>query len=315
MAVEKSATERYQLYPVEHPELYELFKKSRQSFWQPEEVILTKDVIEWENLDKDTKHFISHILAFFAGMDGIIMKNIDVNFSNELKHIPEAKAFYAFQNGMEAIHNEMYGILLDTLIKDIKEKTKYQNGIETIESVQKKARWAERWLNQDLPFEQRLVAIACVEGILFSGSFCALFWLKQKGIMQGLTFSNELISRDEGLHTVFAITLFHTLKLKLDKETLYNIIKEAVENEKEFIVEALPCKLIGMNSDLMSQYIEYVADYIVSMLGYDKIYHVSNPFSFMNLISLDGKTNFFERRVGEYSKFHETPEFSLEEDF
>ena len=307
--------ERYQLYPIQYHDLYELYKKSRQSFWQPEEVILTKDVIEWEQLDKDTKHFISHILSFFAGMDGIIMKNIDVNFSNELKNVPEAKAFYAFQNGMEAIHNEMYGILLDTLIKDPSEKSRFQNGIQTIESVQKKARWAERWLNQELPFEQRLVAMACVEGILFSGSFCALFWLKQKGIMQGLTFSNELISRDEGLHTVFAITLFHSLKLQLDPSTLKSIVMEAVENEKEFIVEALPCKLIGMNSDLMSQYIEYVADYIVTMLGYEKIYNSSNPFSFMNLISLDGKTNFFERRVGEYSKSHETPEFSLEEEF
>ena len=308
-------TERYQLYPIQYHELYELYKKSRQSFWQPEEVILTKDVLEWEQLDQDTKHFISHILSFFAGMDGIIMKNIDVNFSNELKDVPEAKAFYAFQNGMEAIHNEMYGILLDTLIKDPSEKERFQNGIQTIESVQKKARWAERWLNQELPFEQRLVAMACVEGILFSGSFCALFWLKQKGIMQGLTFSNELISRDEGLHTVFAITLFHSLKLQLDPSTLKSIVMEAVENEKEFIVEALPCKLIGMNSDLMSQYIEYVADYIVTMLGYEKIYDSSNPFSFMNLISLDGKTNFFERRVGEYSKSHETPEFSLEEEF
>jgi len=308
-------TERYQLYPIQYHELYELYKKSRQSFWQPEEVILTKDVLEWEQLDQDTKHFISHILSFFAGMDGIIMKNIDVNFSNELKNVPEAKAFYAFQNGMEAIHNEMYGILLDTLIKDPSEKERFQNGIQTIESVQKKAQWAERWLNQELPFEQRLVAMACVEGILFSGSFCALFWLKQKGIMQGLTFSNELISRDEGLHTVFAITLFHSLKLQLDPSTLKSIVMEAVENEKEFIVEALPCKLIGMNSDLMSQYIEYVADYIVTMLGYEKIYDSSNPFSFMNLISLDGKTNFFERRVGEYSKSHETPEFSLEEEF
>lgn len=308
-------TERYQLYPIQYHELYELYKKSRQSFWQPEEVILTKDVLEWEQLDQDTKHFISHILSFFAGMDGIIMKNIDVNFSNELKNVPEAKAFYAFQNGMEAIHNEMYGILLDTLIKDPSEKERFQNGIQTIESVQKKARWAERWLNQELPFEQRLVAMACVEGILFSGSFCALFWLKQKGIMQGLTFSNELISRDEGLHTVFAITLFHSLKLQLDPSTLKSIVMEAVENEKEFIVEALPCKLIGMNSELMSQYIEYVADYIVTMLGYEKIYESSNPFSFMNLISLDGKTNFFERRVGEYSKSHETPEFSLEEEF
>lgn len=308
-------TERYQLYPIQYHELYELYKKSRQSFWQPEEVILTKDVLEWEQLDQDTKHFINHILSFFAGMDGIIMKNIDVNFSNELKNVPEAKAFYAFQNGMEAIHNEMYGILLDTLIKDPSEKERFQNGIQTIESVQKKARWAERWLNQELPFEQRLVAMACVEGILFSGSFCALFWLKQKGIMQGLTFSNELISRDEGLHTVFAITLFHSLKLQLDPSTLKSIVMEAVENEKEFIVEALPCKLIGMNSELMSQYIEYVADYIVTMLGYEKIYESSNPFSFMNLISLDGKTNFFERRVGEYSKSHETPEFSLEEEF
>lgn len=307
--------ERYNLYPIKYPELYDLFKKQRQCFWQPEEVILTKDCIEWETLDVQTKEFISHILSFFAGMDGIIMKNIDLNFSNDIKNIPEAKAFYAFQNGMEAIHNEMYGILLDTLIKDPKEKDKYQNGIRNISSVKKKAQWAEKWLNQSLPYPQRLVSIACVEGILFSGSFCALFWLKQKGIMQGLTFSNELIARDEGLHTMFAINLFHTLKLRLDANILKEIVSEAVNNEKEFIIEALPCKLIGMNSDLMSQYIEYVADYIVSMLGYEKIYHSKNPFSFMNLISLDGKTNFFERRVGEYSKFHETPEFSLSEEF
>lgn len=310
--------ERYHLYPIQYPELYDLYKKQRQSFWQPEEIILTKDIAEWETLDHDTKHFISHILSFFAGMDGIIMKNIDVNFSNDVKHIPEAKAFYAFQNGMEAIHNETYGILLDTLIKDKDDKETFQNGIQNIPSVQKKAIWAEKWLNNNISHAERLVAIACVEGILFSGSFCALFWLKQKGIMQGLTFSNELISRDEGLHTVFAITLFHTLRLQISNEILREIVTEAVENEKEFINEALPCKLIGMNSDLMSQYIEYVADYIVTLLGYPKIYNTQNPFSFMNLISLDGKTNFFERRVGEYAKSHvdnDVAEFSLEESF
>ena len=307
---------RYNLYPIEHKNLYEYFKKSRNSFWQPEEIDFSKDLEQWENLDYNTKHFISNILAFFSGADGIIMKNIDVNFTNDIK-IPEALAFYSFQQGMEAIHNETYGITLETLIQNPKDREYYQNGIETISSVKKKSEWAEKWMNNKLPFSHRLVAMICVEGILFSGSFCAIFWLRTKGLLPGLCFSNELISRDEGLHTLFAIELFHTLELfnNISEKEIKEIISESVENEKEFITESIPCKLLGMNSDLMSQYIEYVADFICLKLKISEIYNSQNPFDFMNTISMEGKTNFFEKKVSEYSVEHQTKEFSLDEDF
>lgn len=307
---------RFNLYPIKYQNLYEFFKKSRNSFWQPEEIDFSKDIEQWDTLDNDTRHFISYILSFFSGADGIIMKNIEINFTNEVD-IPEALAFYAFQQGMEAIHNETYGITLETLIKDSKKREFYQNGIETIESVKKKAEWAEKWMNNKLPFSHRLVAMICVEGILFSGSFCAIFWLRTKGQLPGLCFSNELISKDEALHTLFGIELFHTLKLseQISNSEVKTIITEAVENEKEFIIDAIPCKLLGMNSDLMSQYIEYVADYISLKLGYEEIYNVTNPFDFMNTISVDGKTNFFEKKVSEYSVEHQKKEFCLNEDF
>lgn len=315
----------YSLYPVKYHNLYDLYKKHRNLYWQPEEIDLTKDIKEWETLDNDTKHFIANILSFFNSADGIVMKNIDMNFSQEVD-IPEAKAFLAFQGGMEAIHNETYGLLLETLIKNEKERIYYQNGIDNIESVQKKAKWAEKWMNTEKDFYSRLIAFICVEGILFSGSFCAIYWLKQKNLLPGLCFSNELIAKDEALHTQFSIELFLTMERNketderlVSKETVYEIVREAVDNEKEFITQSLPCKLIGMNSELMCQYIEYHADYILELLHYAPIYGSSNPFDFMTSIGLNGKTNFFEKRVGEYSKNHanstEENNFSLEEDF
>ncbi len=306
--------DKFHLYPIENNEIYELYKNQRMCFWQPEEINLQEDQLQWELLDEDTREFICKILSFFNGADGIIMKNIDLNFSNEVP-LAEAHAFYAFQGGMEAIHNETYGILLETLITDREKRKYYQNGIKTIESVKKKSEWAMKWMTKEIPFEERLVAWACVEGILFSGSFCAIYWLKDQGKMPGLGFSNELISRDEGMHTQFAITLYHTLGYKVSDEKIHSIIKEAVENEKEFILEAIPCRMIGMNSDLMSQYIEYVGDYICGGFGISKIYNTANPFNFMKLISLEGKTNFFEKRVGEYSVKKSEQVFGLDEDF
>lgn len=307
-------SDKFHLYPIENNEIYELYKKQRKCFWQPEEINLQDDILQWEGLDEDTREFICKILSFFNGADGIIMKNIDLNFSNEVQ-LAEAHAFYAFQGGMEAIHNETYGILLETLITDSEKRKYYQNGIKTIESVKKKAEWAMKWMTKEIPFEERLVGWACVEGILFSGSFCAIYWLKDQGKMPGLGFSNELISRDEGMHTQFAITLYHALGSKVSEKKIHSIISEAVENEKEFILEAIPCRMIGMNSELMSQYIEYVGDYICGGFGVGKIYNTANPFNFMKLISLEGKTNFFEKRVGEYSVKKSEQIFGLDEDF
>lgn len=305
---------KYHLYPIENKTLYELYKNQRKSFWQPEEIDLQEDVIQWKTVDKNTREFICKILSFFNGADGIIMKNIDMNFSKEVLYA-EAHAFFSFQAGMEAIHNETYGILLETLITDSKERAYYQNGIETIESVKKKAQWAIKWMNKDIPFSVRLIGWACVEGILFSGSFCAIYWLKDQGKMPGLGFSNELISRDEGMHTQFAVELYHTMSLHVEETKIHEIIKEAVENEKEFIMDAIPCRMIGMNSDLMGEYIEYVGDYLCDGFGVSKIYNTKNPFNFMKLISLEGKTNFFEKRVGEYSVKKSEHVFALNEDF
>lgn len=319
---------RYSLYPIKYHNLYNLYKKHRNLYWQPEEIDLTKDITQWEYLDEDEKNFIANILAFFNTADGIVMKNIDMNFSKDVEHIAEAKAFLAFQGGMEAVHNETYGLLLETLIKDPKLREYYQNGIENVTSVKKKADWAIEWMNDERSFPTRLLAFICVEGILFSGSFCAIYWLKKSNKLPGLCFSNELIAKDEALHTQFTIELFLTIEKEnkignerlVPEDEVHKIFKEAVSNEKEFINESLPCRLIGMNSDLMSQYIEYVADYILELLHYTPIYNRTNPFDFMEAISLNGKTNFFERRVGEYSKNHSIEEtnenvFSLNDDF
>ena len=310
---------RFSMYPISYPDIYEMYKKARASYWQPEEISLAKDKSDWESLNENEKHFVSHILAFFAASDGIVNENINVNFSNDVK-IPEARAFYAFQEAMEAVHSETYSILLDKYISDPKQKHKLQNAIINVESIKQKAEWSFNFMNNDCSFAKRLLAFACVEGIYFSGSFCAIFWLKKRNLLPGLAFSNELISRDEALHTDFACLLYSKLRNKLSENEAHDIIHEAVVNEKKFITESLPCNLIGMNSKLMSQYIEFVADRLLKQLNYSSIYNVSCPFDFMENISLNGKTNFFEKRVGEYAKAgvmtsSDDQEFNLDADF
>lgn len=299
--MEKKNTKRYVLYPIEYPELWDMYKKALASFWSVEEVDLGHDMKDWENLTEDEKHFISHVLAFFASSDGIVNENLAQNFMKDID-IPEAKCFYGFQIAIENIHSEMYSLLLTTYIRDTEQREHLFNAIETIPCVQKKAEWALRWIEKPTSFAERLVAFAAVEGIFFSGSFCAIFWLKKRNLMPGLCFSNELISRDEGLHCDFACLLYHQLKLYIPEKTIHSIIYEAVQCEKEFINEALHVSVIGMNADLMTQYIEFVADRLLNELGCSKLFHVINPFPWMELISLNGKTNFFERRVGEYAK-------------
>jgi len=317
----QSNENRFNIYPIKYNDIFVMYKKARASFWQPEEISLKDDIHDWNSLNDDERHFISHILAFFSASDGIVNENLNINFSSEVQ-FPEARAFYTFQTAIESIHAETYGLLLDKYIQNPIEKLKLQNGIQTIQSITKKANWALKWTNSNRCFAERLVAFACVEGIMFSGSFCAIFWLKKRGLLPGLSFSNELISRDEGLHTEFAVLLYTKyIKHKLAQTVIWNIVQEAVEFEKEFIIESLPCKLIGMNSDMMSQYIEFVADRLLISLGYSKIWNSSLPasFNFMETLSLSGKTNFFEKRVGEYSKagVMNTSEniFDLEADF
>ena len=279
---------------------WKMYKK-RSSFWTPEEIDFSKDMEDRVKLNENEQFFIKNVLAFFAASDGIVLENLGQRFMSEVQ-IPEAKFFYGFQIAIEAIHSETYSLMIDRFITDSIEKDRLLNAIETIPCVEKKAKWALKWINdKESTFAHRILAFAAVEGIFFSGSFCAIYWLKQRGLMPGLTFSNELISRDEGMHTEFAILLYSMLEhTKLDRDTVVELITEAVEIEKEFIVDSIPCKLIGMNSDLMCQYIEFIADRLVMQAGYEKIYNSENPFSFMELISIAGKTNFFERRVGEY---------------
>lgn len=312
---------RFTIYPIQYHDIFQMYKQARASFWQPEEISLKDDMKDWLNMADDEKHFISHILAFFSASDGIVNENLNLNFGNEVQ-FPEARAFYTFQTAIESIHSETYGLLLDKYIQNPSEKLKLQHGMQTIPSVKKKAEWALKWTNSNKSFAERLIAFACVEGVMFSGSFCSIFWLKKRGILPGLCFSNELISRDEGLHTEFAVLLYRNyIKHKLSQDTVCNIIKEAVDCEKEFIIESLPCKLIGMNSELMSEYIEYVADRLLVSLGYSKIWNSPLPdlLSFMENLSLSGKTNFFEKRVGEYAKAGVMDEqescFDLDADF
>ena len=311
---------RFVLFPIEHHKIWEMYKKSLGLFWTAEEIDLGKDLVDWPKLKPEEQHFIKNILAFFAGSDGIVLENLGVRFMNEIQ-IPEAKCFYGFQIAMENIHSETYSLLIDTYVKDMTEKNRLLNAIDTIPSVEKKANWALRWIKDDESnFATRLVAFAAVEGVFFSGAFCAIFWLKKRGLMPGLTSSNELISRDEGLHTEFAVLLYSMLNNRLSQDTIYEIIKDAVEIEKEFIVDSIPCRLIGMNSDLMCQYIEFVADRLIVQLGYEKLYNSTNPFEFMEMISMEGKTNFFEKRVMEYSKAgvgvqQEKMVFSMDADF
>jgi len=298
----KENPNRFVLFPIQHSDIWEMYKKQEASIWTAEELDLSNDLHDWVNkLNEDERYFIKHILAFFAASDGIVNENLAENFLSEVQYT-EAKFFYGFQVMMENIHSETYSLLIDTYIKDSKEKDYLFNAIETFDPVKKKAEWAMRWIDNG-SYAERLISFAAVEGIFFSGSFCSIFWLKKRGLMPGLTFSNELISRDEGLHCDFACMLYNNhLVNKLPKEEVAKIIRDAVEIEKEFVVESLPVRLIGMNSDLMCQYIEFVADRLLSELGNEKIYNASNPFDFMDMINLQGKTNFFEKRVGEYQK-------------
>ena len=292
---------RYVMFPIKSQNVWEMYKKQVECFWRCEEVDLSKDLKDWSTLTPNEKHFISHILAFFAASDGIVLENLAIRFMSDVK-LSEARAFYGFQIAMENIHSEMYSLLIDTYIKKNDEKNNLFHAVDNFPCIKKKADWALKWAgDKRSSFATRLVAFACVEGIFFSGAFCSIYWLKKRGLMPGLTFSNELISRDEALHTEFAVLLYTMLDKKLKKERIYEIIKEAVTIEQEFITEALPCRLIGMNDKLMNEYIEFVADRLVVQLGYKKIYNTQNPFSFMEMISIEGKTNFFERRVGEYA--------------
>lgn len=312
--------DRFVLFPIKHRDIWEMYKKAEASFWTAEEIDLSADLQDWANkLNDDERHFIKHVLAFFAASDGIVNENLAINFINDVQY-PEARCFYGYQIMIENIHSETYSLLIDTYIKDPAEKDKLFHAIDNIPVVRKKADWALRWITNGT-FTEQLIAFAAVEGIFFSGSFCSIFWLKKRGLMPGLSFSNELISRDEGLHCDFACLLYSShLNTKLSKETVTGIITDAVTIEKEFVTDAIPVKLIGMNAELMCQYIEFVADRLLLALGCDKVYNATNPFDFMEMISLQGKTNFFEKRVAEYQKAGVTTDrsqnvFSLDEDF
>tara|TARA_B100001094_G_C18180920_1_gene800837 strand:- start:89 stop:1057 length:969 start_codon:yes stop_codon:yes gene_type:complete len=310
---------RYVIFPIRQDEIWRMYKKAEANFWTTEELDLSKDYNDYITLNEDEQFFIRQVLSFFAASDGIVNENLVERFCNEVTNL-EAKFFYGFQVMMENIHSETYSLLIDTYIKDSIEKNKHLNAIDTSISIRKKADWCFRWINdKGSDFGTRVIAFAAVEGIFFSGSFCSIFWLKKRGLMPGLCHSNELISRDEGLHTEFAVLMYSMLVEKPSKEIVIKIISEAVEMEKEFITESLPCRLIGMNMKLMKQYIEFIADRLLGMLGIEKIYNSSNPFDWMEMISIQGKTNFFEKRVGEYSNIANTKKedniFELDDDF
>ena len=309
---------RYVMFPIKDQDIWEMYKKQVDCFWRAEEIDLSKDLKSWENLDDNERYFIKMVLAFFAASDGIVLENLGIRFMSDVQ-LSEARAFYGFQIAMENIHSEVYSLLIDTYVKDTSEKDELFNALNNFPCIKKKADWAIKWINDNRSsFATRLIAFACVEGIFFSGAFCSIYWLKKRGIMPGLTFSNELISRDEALHTEFAVLLYTKLNKKLPKKKIYEIIDEAVVIEKEFICDALPCRLISMNSVLMGQYIEFCADRLLLQLGYDKKYNVSCPFDFMEQISIEGKTNFFEKRVGEYALANKEKDdniFDLDTDF
>lgn len=311
--------QRYTLFPIASNEedLYRLYKKAAASFWLVEEIEFSKDKDDWNKLTENEQYFIKHVLAFFAGSDGIVQENLASRFQKEVES-PVARLFYGMQNAMEGVHSETYSLLIDQYVKDKDEQMKYFRAIDTIPAIRKKAQWAIDWIESSQDFATRLLAFACVEGIFFSGSFCAIYWIKKRGLLPGLTFSNELIARDEALHTEFAITMYLKLAKKLNTEMVNKIVSQAVEYEKEFIITALPCALIGMNANDMSKYIEFVADRLLVQLGYAKLYNSANPFDFMDLISLEGKTNFFEKKVSDYSRLtsveHTVIKFD-EEDF
>lgn len=309
---------RFVMFPIKHQDIWQMYQKQIDCFWRPEEIDLSKDLTHWDGLEADERTFISMILAFFAASDGIVLENLAQRFMTEIQ-VSEARAFYGFQIAMENIHSHTYSNLIETYIKDKEEKDRYFNAITNFPCIKKKSDWAQKWIHDNRSsFATRLVAFACVEGIFFSGAFCSIFWLKKRGLMPGLTFSNELISRDEALHCEFAVLLYSKLVRKMEKSRIHEIIREAVEIETEFICEALPCRLIGMNSQLMTQYIQFVADRLCVQLGYKKIYNVTNCFDWMELISLEGKTNFFERSVSDYSlanKSNTDIAFDFTEDF
>lgn len=309
---------RFTMFPIQHSDLWSMYKKHVACFWTTEEIDLSQDIIDWKKLDDDSKHFISLILAFFAASDGIVLENLALRFFGEVQS-SEVRAFYGFQIAMENCHSETYSLLIDALIKNEDMKDKLFNSIENYPCIKKKADWAQKWIHdKEASFAVRLVAFAAIEGIFFSGAFCSIYWIKKRGLMPGLTFSNELIARDEALHTEFAILLHNKLVKKATYFQIRRIIKEAVEIETEFICEALPCRLIGMNSVLMTQYIQFIADRLCLQLGARKLYDVSNPFDFMESISLENKTNFFERRVADYSlatKSHGDEAFKFAEEF
>ena len=309
---------RFVMFPIKYDDIWKMYKKQVDCFWRAEEIDLTKDLKHWESLTPDEKYFLSMILAFFAASDGIVLENLGLRFMNDVQ-VSEARAFYGFQIAMENIHSQTYSLLIETYIKDNEEKDKLFRALENFECIKKKGDWAQKWIKDNRSsFATRLIAFACVEGIFFSGAFCSIYWMKKRGLMPGLTFSNELISRDEALHCEFAVLLYSKLVNKVKKSRVYEIIKEAVEIEMEFICEALPCRLIGMNSQMMTQYIQYCADRLCVQLGYDKIYQVSNPFDFMELISLEGKVNFFEKYNDSYALATKTKDdntFEFSEDF
>jgi len=309
---------RFVMFPIKYDDVWQMYKKQVDCFWRAEEIDLTKDLAHWDLLTQDEKHFLSMILAFFAASDGIVLENLGLRFMNEVQ-ISEARAFYGFQIAMENIHSQTYSLLIETYIKNTEEKDKLFRALENFDCIKKKGDWAQKWIKDNRSgFATRLIAFACVEGIFFSGAFCSIYWMKKRGLMPGLTFSNELISRDEALHCEFAVLLYSKLVNKVKKTRVHEIIKEAVEIETEFICEALPCRLIGMNSQLMTQYIQFCADRLCVQLGYEKIYNVGNPFDFMELISLEGKVNFFERYNDSYALATKTKDdntFEFSEDF
>ena len=307
---ENKQIKRYTLFPIKHHDVFDMYKKSVAAFWTVEEIDMTKDIDDWEKLTLNEQDFVSKVLAFFAGSDGIVIENLVVNFIQEID-IPEVTSFYTFQAAVESIHSEMYSLLIESLVKNEDDKNKLFDAVNQFPAIKKKAEWAIKWIQDDSAnFSTRLVAFACVEGIFFSGAFCAIFWLKKRGLMPGLSLSNQFISRDEALHTEFAILIYRKFADKLDENTIKQLISEAVDIEKEFITEALPCNLIGMNADSMKEYIEFVADRLINQLGYSKIYNTQNPYTWMESISLEGKTNFFESRVSEYSRANITTDSS-----
>ena len=311
--------QRFVLFPIKYDAIWNMYKQAEASFWTAEEIDLSQDLVDWEKLNDNERHFVKHVLAFFAASDGIVNENLVLNFMQDVT-IAEARCFYGFQIAVENIHAETYSLLIDTYIKDNAEKDRLFNALDTLPCVKKKGDWAIDWIEKSPTFAHRLIAFAAIEGIFFSGSFCSIFWLKNRGLMPGLSFSNELISRDEGLHCDFACLLYSMLNEKPPKEEVEKIIMDAVSLEKEFVTDALPVSLIGMNAVLMCEYIEFVADRLLVALGYEKVYKSANPFSFMEMISLQGKTNFFEKRVGDYQKSgvmakKEDQNFSLNEDF